>query len=501
VPQPRVFRRWLIPHFGVLFFMLHVVRVLARPGDMLKDPGVGWHLRAGHLMLEARTLLRTDPFSFTAEGRPWIDYYWGFQIASAAIERLGGLPLVATAWMLVYACIPFVLYRNAVRGGASPLAVLLVLPIAHTVLLSHALARPHVVTYLFFAILVGRLDDVETGRRGWRTLWWLPLLAMVWANTHGGFVAGLAAVGAVTLASALGPLVVRGSFDWRRSRVFAALLVAMVLATLVNPYGPDLHAQAIHHVSVPSTGRFAEFRSPDFRSGGASIGCFEVLLLATLLVTATGWLRPTWGSIALLVATLHMALTSVRNINLFVLVATPLVAAGLTRLLAERWPHMHARWAAIGADQDASASWRWHLAIVSGACLALAMAGRLPFPTTLDGLQLSRGAVGFIDAHAERFTRSFNTDGLGGTLIYRFWPRLRVFVDDRTPVYGEPFMQDYFRVFDARPGWQDVLDRWGVTGAIMATGTPIAPVLRASPQWSVDYEDAQTLVCSRRGPS
>src|SRR5262245_63849456 len=130
-------------------------------------------------MLETATLPRTDPFSFTAEGRPWIDYYWGFQAVSAAIERVGGLPLVATVWMLVYACIPFVLYRNAVRAGASPLAALLVLPGAHTVLLSHALARPHVVTYLFFAILVGRLADVETGRRDARSLWWLPLLAMV----------------------------------------------------------------------------------------------------------------------------------------------------------------------------------------------------------------------------------------------------------------------------------------------------------------------------------
>ena len=83
-------------------------------------------------------------------------------------------------------------------------------------------------------------------------------------------------------------------------------------------------------------------------------------------------------------------------------------------------------------------------------------------------------------------------------LIYDFWPRLHVFVDDRTPVYGEPFMRDYFHVFDARPGWEAVLDHAGVTAAIMATGTPIAPVLRASPQWTVEYEDAQTILCSRR---
>ena len=187
--------------------------------------------------------------------------------------------------------------------------------------------------------------------------------------------------------------------------------------------------------------------------------------------------------------------------NLFVLVATPLVAAGLTRPIAERWPRLYSRWQTIGEEQDASPAWRTHLAVVSAACVAFALAGRSPFPTTLDGLQLSPGGARFVDAHVDRFGRAFNTDGLGGSLIYRFWPRLHVFVDDRTPVYGEAFMADYFRVFDARPGWQDVLARWGVTAAIVATGTPIAPVLRASPQWIVDYEDGQTLVCSRRGAS
>jgi hypothetical protein len=500
VPPARTFGRWLTPHFGVLFFLLHVARVLGRPGDTLKDPGVGWHLRTGHLMLEAGTLPRTDPFSYTAEGHPWIDYYWGFQLLSAAFERLGGLPLVATIWMLVYACVPFVLYRNAICAGASPLAALLVLPVAHTVLLSHAIARPHVVTYLFFVVLVGRLADVEAGRRDARALRWLPLLALVWANVHGGFIAGLGAVATVALASGLGPLVEEGAPSWRRARPFTLLLVAMGLATLVNPYGPELHAQALAHVSQASTGRFAEFRSPDFRNGGASVGCFEALVLATVLLGAIGRLRPTWGGIALLVATLHMALTSARDMNLFVLVATPLVAAGATRLLAERRPHLHARWQAIGTEQDAAPAWRLHLALVSAACLALALAGRSPFPTTLDGLQLSHGAARFLEANTDRFARSFNTDGIGGALIYRFWPRLRVFVDDRTPVYGEAFMQEYFHVFDARAGWQAILDRRGVTGAIVATGTPIASVLRTSPRWAVEYEDAQTLVCSRRTP-
>ena len=159
---------------------------------------------------------------------------------------------------------------------------------------------------------------------------------------------------------------------------------------------------------------------------------------------------------------------------------------------------MQRRLATIASKQLALRSgWVWY-PVASAALVAWTVAGHLPFANTLDDLQLSRGAADFITTHRDRFGHIFNTDNLGGSLIYRFGPDLRVFVDDRTPVYGEAFMADYFRVFDARAGWQDVLARWDVTGAIVATGTAIAPVLKASPQWLVEYEDAQTLVCSRR---
>jgi hypothetical protein len=491
-------RRWLIPYFGVLFFALHMVAAFSR-GNAVDDPGVGWHLRTGRLMLETGTLPRTDPFSYTAEGKPWLNYYWGFQVVSAELDRLGGLPLFGVVWMLVYAAIPLVLYKNMVRSGASPLAALLVLPAAHLVLLSHALARPHALTYLFFALLVGRLADVETGRRDLRALWWLPLLMMVWVNVHGGFVAGLAAVGVVTIAVALGPLAKGETPPWRLAGAFAAMLAVMALATLVNPYGANLHLQAVEHVSQASTARFAEFRSPDFRGGGSAVGAFELFILAVIALGTTGLATPTWGTTALLVATLHLALASVRNMNLFAIVAAPVVADGLTRLLARVLPRLHARWQAIGEAQERSAPWLGQVALVSVVCVALALSGRVPMRRSLLGVRLSTGAAAWLDANAERAGHIFNTDGLGGVLIYQFWPRVKVFVDDRTPVFGEAFMGDYFTIFDAAPGWEALLDRWQVRTAIMAKDARIATVLRAAPGWTVAYEDDQNVICARAG--
>jgi hypothetical protein len=60
----------------------------------------------------------------------------------------------------------------------------------------------------------------------------------------------------------------------RFALVCAVLLVAMTLATAVNPYGFELHRQAFAHLSLPSTAYFVEFLSPNFRDGHAAVRAF-----------------------------------------------------------------------------------------------------------------------------------------------------------------------------------------------------------------------------------
>src|SRR5262249_54532272 len=137
-----------------------------------------------------------------------------------------------------------------------------------------------------------------------------------------------------------------------------ACLAVMALATLVNPYGLALHRQVVENLHAPSTERFQDFRPPDFRHGGASVGCFELLIMAVIVVTRGGCARVPWGPLVLLVGTLQLALPAARNMNFFAIVATPVVALGLTGVIADRWPGLHARWEAIGLAQEAGAAWR-----------------------------------------------------------------------------------------------------------------------------------------------
>src|SRR5262249_23423753 len=129
------------------------------------------------------------------------------------------------------------------------------------------------------------------------------------------------------------------------------------------------------------------------------------------------------------------------------------------------------------------------------------IAGRAPFPRTLEGPQLSAGAAAYIAAHTGRFDRMFNTGNLGGALIWRFWPALRVFADDRGLVYGGHFLIDeYLVVVHGRIGWWAVLDRWRVPSAVVKADVPCAALLRQSPEWTVAFQDEQNVIFFRGDP-
>src|SRR5437870_12369764 len=82
--------RW--PRFGHL--MPAALTILAGVAACLHpalDSDLGWHLRSGQLILATHHIPRTDPFSHTRLGAPWVDNEWLWEWALAALNSAGGL--------------------------------------------------------------------------------------------------------------------------------------------------------------------------------------------------------------------------------------------------------------------------------------------------------------------------------------------------------------------------------------------------------------------------
>jgi hypothetical protein len=198
----------------------------------LKDTDIWWHLRTGDLIRQTGTIPAADPYTFTVEGKPWIDLHWVFQVAVSLVYERGGLPALTIAKCVV-TCVAVLLLVTARRRDWPVWAVLAAWLPALLVLGGRMYVRPETLTLLylsvFLAVLV-RIDRVPA------LALVLPLVQVAWVNTQGLFVLGPIVFGAALVDAALR----RGAFAAGRARWWRTVGIAAVLtglACLVNPYG------------------------------------------------------------------------------------------------------------------------------------------------------------------------------------------------------------------------------------------------------------------------
>jgi hypothetical protein len=85
-------------------------------------------------------------------------------------------------------------------------------------------------------------------------------------------------------------------------------------------------------------------------------------------------------------------------------------------------------------------------------------------------------------------------------LIYRLYPRARVFFDGRSDFYGPAAGDDYRTLLGAGPTWPQVMARYGFSAALLPVDWPLGRILEREPGWRVVYRDAQAVLLERTEP-
>jgi hypothetical protein len=478
----------LVPsHSDWLFAALMVWLFVAGSGwqALLADGDTGWHIRVGEYILAHRQVPHADLFSFTRPGAPWCAWEWLSDVLFALVDRAAGLKGVVLLAGAVIAGFLTLLFRHMLARGSGFFVALAVCLLAAGASGIHFLARPHVFTLLFLAAslwLLGR-DRREPGL----AVWLLVPLTALWANLHAGFVALPASIVVLGAGAAI-------ERRWDLARRYAALAAASTAASLANPYGTGLHLHILEYLRSDWI-RLAvdEFQSPRFRS--ESSAHFEILLFGGLLAAAALVRRSRTGEALLVVAWAHAALVSVRNVPVFAVVVSPIVAAE-----AGRWWRGWARGrparsvvailervgAGFASSSGHTSVWPAILLLV----LAIAP-GHWPrdFPE-------NKFPVGLVARHAQAIggARVFTSDQWGDYLLYRFGPSQAVFIDGRSDFYGPEIGELYLRTAFARGDWRGTLGRYRIALVLAPKGWPLADLLGASGGWRLVDQDAQAAL-------
>jgi hypothetical protein len=284
---------------------------------------------------------------------------------------------------------------------------------------------------------------------------------------------------------------------------------ACLAASLFNPYTYRLHLHLFEYLRDPyASQHIQEFLSVSFHH---PIGIFfESLLLLGAGAAFWSFRRRSYVEAVLIVVFAHGALLAARNIPLYTVVAAPAIAAMLAERLAAFPQFETAAWLRDAARKFNSAAsgltetdliGRWHVLSGAGVALlaALLFAPHPPkafrpefdpknYPAAAVG-RISRGELG-LNASAHIFT----SDQWGDYLIYRLYPRMRVFIDGRSDYYGADFEQKAVDALNVKYGWEDTLARFGVNTILLPPSTPLTGALKLSSRWRLVYDDGVALV-------
>jgi hypothetical protein len=487
--------RLLIPSLSDFFFLALMVWLFGVGMGwkaLLLDGDTGWHIRIGEVILDQGSVPKVDPFSWSKAGAEWFAWEWMTDIQYAVLHRYWGIGGVAVYSGVIICASAWVLLRTVLGTGAN-LFVSLVLTLFYVGASSvHHHARPHVWTLLLFGVTVMIL--VRDRRSPDRVLWWMVPITALWTNLHGGFLAGIAAVGLTGVGAAL-----EDWKDWRRSCRYLSAAAACLAASLLNPYGWKLHAHVAEYLRSDFIAKVVqEFQSPNFR--GEQARQFELVLLIALACVGLLVVRRNFVEALWVLFFAHQSLTSARHIPLFVLIASPVIAAEATavwnRTVAGA-PRKSIRHILHELGLDAAAGFRrttfW---IVAGLVPAIAYTTAHMWPTDFD----RPFPVAMFTAQQHRFEggRVLTTDQWGDYLLYKKWPRQKVFIDGRSDFYGEALGKDYLALMNADQGWSAMVNRYGFDLMLLPVKWPLVSAVKLSPEWKPVADDGTAILFERR---
>lgn len=472
------------------------------------DTDTWWHLQTGQIIVEGKIIPVTDSFSYTRAGEPWQypSVGWVMQAGLYLIFNafgFGGLNILQ-AVMVTSAF--WIMYRT-LSGGEFANAFVIILAVAVSGVFWAA--RPYLMSFLLTAITFWVLEDFRWRRKD--RLWILPLLMILWSNSHGGFAIGLMLWGIYGLhegvqwlgeardGNALIPT--KFSLEWlkigMRGPVGRMLMIGalMLVGASVNREGAAVWLYPFQTVSIGVLRDFIqEWQSPNFHD--LQMQPFAWLLLITLGAVGISKQKLALTDFLLVAGFGYLSLLAARNIAVFALVAP----AVLSRHLESALGFLSQK---IGFGINAGRNvpkiqslLNWGIVASLGLVVAVRIYSVYPEEANREvyAQQVPVEAVAFL-LSTQPDGQILNSYNWGGYLIWEA-PEYPVFVDGRTDLYGDEIIIQWFQIVRADEGWQELLDQWDIQLILLEPDWPVVKLL-ANEGWEKLYQDDIAVIYAR----
>ena len=444
------------------------------------DQDLGRHLKLGEIIVSTREVPKTNLFSYTNANEPVFNSHWGSQVIFYGIHKAFGVSGLILLNTIINTLAFGMLFLLAVRRAGLLIPSILVIPFLF-ILLDRTWIRPEMFGNLFFAVILLTLFVTNIRQKVKK---FFPLIAVLWINLHITAVIGVVAMGLVLLEDSISS---KGSRQARTISLNSLIFVGTLFALLVNPYGFEgmlsaftvLNKYGYSIVENQSWFFLKDFGFPLV----AHIFFGFFVLLASFFARKR---RPGIFELLLLLMISVLTLRFVRNEILFAFAAFLTASLNFAPFQPRKTQPIFIVIFLAMSGFFINSSHREH-----------------GLPTGLGSRESYKNGVDFFLTENLQGP-IFNNFDIGGYLIYRLYPKEKVFVDNRPEAYPVAFFQkEYipmqidervFREFAKKYNFQTIV--WG-THDITPWSRDFLTFIVKNPDWKAVYTDDAMVIYTK----
>lgn len=499
------------------------------------------HLKIGEWILDHHQLPERELFSpYSDASLPASNFQWLSQILMQGVFRFGewlaggsrlhrieggvdllrGLHALAEVLKALFLLLAFRRFASSL-----PAAIIGVLIVFAFSLAPSAIQRPQVFAEVLFAAILWLMSGPIQGdeRLSWRQTVAVVVLLVVWTNTHGSFLLGIALVGVIWMGRTIESLRDHGwnatVFDVSLHRPLIAAALGVVALSLANPHGihaiPDVLAFA-KNLNVLT---MQEWKPLDFSTGGGGHWGYLVLLVIVAItqIASPRVFSPT--QLVILSVFAVVPLLQERLMTWWVMLAPVVILPTWVAVL----PPLPQAWTSVPSLRKTILAVAIGVVAVVWSSFAQLLMGHPPVPIHLSVSQatlwpvtdellkgldpesadadrltahpLARALKDRLGAYPEgRFQgRIFTPEAMGDFLVWSLPPKAKVMAYSHVHVFPPDYWEDYMEILFARPGWKKVLDRHNVNLIIcqVEQRQDLLEKLRDDPDWDIILDQSE----------
>lgn len=444
--------------------------------DLAFDQDLGRHLKLGEIIVKTGQVPNTNLFSYTNPDFPFINSHWLFEVVTFWFSRTLGLEAFLYLKVIIFLLSVWLILKIIPKENQT-----LLLPIGF--IFFHALRerlelRPEIFSFLFTALTLFILNNKA------KLIFLLPLIQLVWINTHIYFFIGL--------------LLQFIFLVHIRTKKLGLIFILSILLSLINPNGlkgflyPLEVTKNYGYTIVENQTIFflekIQFEDPNFffvkLSWGLTALSFFIILIKRQFVIK---------NILLSLSGLALSIMNVRGFPYLIFLSLPAVIQNF-------------------GPMKANTITRFLTVIFAGILIFESMfylSGEYyrvrdrRYQVGLRFVENIKGAMGFV------LTNNlpgpiYNNFDIGSYIIYRGYPKYQVFVDGRPEAYPKEFFQNtYIPMQYDYAKFKIEEEKWGFKTIIFSRtdqtpwGQTFLQNIIKDPDWKLVFADDFMIVLSR----